>query len=105
MLKHDPSTHGQIRAFQTAEQGWEAEMDHLLGKLRKQLPADQRKLLERSQHDWLAFRDSEEALRISFNAGRRGTMVGMFAVEARAMFIRERVLTLRRYVEKSRRDP
>ena len=59
------------------------------------------KLLERSQHDWLAFRDSEEALRISFNAGRRGTMVGMLAVEARAMFVRSRVQTLRRYEEKS----
>ena len=107
MLKTNPSTAGQIHAFQAATQSWEAEMDSLLAELRKRLPPRQRDLLERSQRDWLAFRASEEELRISFNAGRRGTMVGMLAVEERAMFIRERVLTLRRYEENSRvaRDP
>ena len=101
-LKADPSTTGQIHAFQAATQSWETEMTRLLDMLRKRLPSRQRDLLKNSQRDWLAFRDSEELLRISFNAGRHGTMVGLFAVEARAMFLHARVLTLRHYEENSR---
>ena len=104
MLAHDPSTQGQIHAFQAAEKKWSAEMNRALGHLQGHLPAQQRELLAHSQRDWEAFRQSEEALRISFNAGRRGTLVGVLAVEARASFVRDRALTLRRYEEKLPQD-
>ena len=99
-IARDPSTSGQIHAFVDAAKRWEGEMARVLGRMRKRLPAEQRAILERSQRDWLAFRESDEELRNSFNTGRRGTLVGLLATEANMLVVRERVQTLRHYSAK-----
>jgi len=99
MAAENPSTAGQIQAFEAGFELWDRELNRVYQDLLKALDGDEkaRDDLRASQRQWLAFRDREFRLIQSLYDRLSGTMHVPFGIYDRLRFVRERALLLQHY--------
>jgi uncharacterized protein YecT (DUF1311 family) len=93
----EETTAGQREAINQAREMWDREMNRAYQKLMSRLPPEQQAALEKSQGNWLKFRDSEWEVIGSVVAGRDGTMWQLTATEKGMELVRQRALQLLAY--------
>lgn len=99
LLDNDPSTAGQIRAFEKGIELWDAELNRAYKELFGKLGDDGRKALKEAQRAWLAFRDAEFKRFNLLYSGKDGSMFIPMGVAARLELIKARALELVQSIE------
>ncbi len=99
LLEKDPSTAGQIRAFERGIELWDAELNRVYKTLIAKLGEDGRKALREAQRAWLAFRDAEFRRTDLLYRGKDGSMFVPMGVAARMELVKARALELVQSIE------
>lgn len=103
-LDHDYSTQGMTQATYDAEVGYDQLLNRYYQQLMQKMNAADKKLLRRSQRNWLAFRDSERAMNAAlakeeYSGG--GTIQQLFIASRHLNLTKHRVLELYAYLSRN----
>lgn len=99
LLERDPSTAGQIRAFEHGIELWDAELNRAYKELFAKLGEERRKELKEAQRAWLTFRDAEFRRTDRLYGGKEGSMFLPMGVAARMELVKARALELAQSIE------
>lgn len=100
-LDADQTTYGMARALTDYEAGYDALLNKYYKLLLKKLGDDDKEILRRSQHNWIALRDSERELSAVLTADNYsggGTIQRLFYADWYADFTKHRVEELIDYL-------
>lgn len=96
-MDEDYSTAGMVSCIHKAHDSWDKMLNIWYSKLMDTLPAEDAKELQKSQRQWLAFRDAEfEAINAVYRQ-QDGTMYHLIRTSDRADIVESRAKTLRHY--------
>ncbi|HOT28415.1 MAG TPA: DUF1311 domain-containing protein [Candidatus Ozemobacteraceae bacterium] len=99
LLEKDPSTAGQMQAFERGIELWDAELNRAYKTLSAKLGEEDRKALKDAQRAWIAFRDAEFRRTDRLYGGKDGSMFIPMSVAARMELVRARALELVQSIE------
>jgi len=99
LLERDPSTAGQVRAFEKGIELWDAELNRTYKVLSAKLGEDGRQKLKDAQRAWLAFRDAECRRTNQLYSDKEGTMFISMSAASRMELVKARALELAHSIE------
>jgi uncharacterized protein YecT (DUF1311 family) len=99
MMDKDSSTAGMREAQIYAIREWDKLLNENYKLLLKKLKKDDQNTLRASQSAWIQYRDREFGFNKAFWSGFDGTMFILFPDAFQADFIKERALSLERYLK------
>ena len=98
-MEQDDSTAGHIQALDHGVKLWDEALNEAYTNLLKKLPKPDAEALKVSQRQWIAYRDANlKAIQVIFGHAE-GTMYRPMAVAQQLEIIKQRVLSLRGFME------
>ena len=95
----DPSTAGQVEAYEWAIEAWDKLLNEKYNALTKKLDKEDQERLSASQREWLKYRDLEFRFNSEYWGTFQGSMYISFPLAYQSNFVRERALRLGFYLE------
>ncbi len=98
-IAKDPSTAGEIHAYDKGSEMWDKELNRIYNELMKRLDKHQETALKEAQRNWIKYRDAEYQAISQIIQGLEGTM-WLPVPSARLYKInRQRAIELKDYLE------
>lgn len=92
------STQGMVECFDAAYTAWDKALNDAYDEVIGSVDAESAALLRKSQRDWLAYRDAEQAFWAGGWTADRGSIMRVILGEANVDMVKARVLMLRSYL-------
>ncbi|WP_083654652.1 lysozyme inhibitor LprI family protein [Burkholderia sp. SRS-W-2-2016] len=89
------TTMGQVQCMDNARIAWKAAADSAFQQLESKLPPARRRLWQKGQASWLAWRDAEKPLLAAVFATTQGSMYVLAEADMQLQPVRDRALVLR----------
>ncbi|MCC8391707.1 DUF1311 domain-containing protein [Paraburkholderia sp. MMS20-SJTR3] len=89
------TTMGQVQCMDNARIAWKAAADSAFQQLESKLPPTRRRLWQKGQASWLAWRDAEKLLLAAVFATTQGSMYVLAEADMQLQPVRDRALVLR----------